>query len=71
MFIAIVKLMTFRIFSMIVIFFDLDINRIDVKTVFLYGFINQLVYVKISKKTKLAKNQNMIYKLLKALYSLK
>lgn len=43
----------------------------DVKTAFLYGLINQLVYVKIPKKIESASNWDMVYKLLKALYGLK
>lgn len=42
-----------------------------VKTTFLYGFINLLVYVDIPKETESASNRDMIYKLLKALYGLK
>ena len=43
----------------------------DVKTVFLYSFINQLVYIKIFKRLKTKANYNMVCKILKALYSLK
>lgn len=43
----------------------------DGKQAFLYGLINQLVYVEISKRTKLAANRDMMCKLLKALYGLK
>lgn len=39
----------------------------DIKTTFLYGLINHLVYLKISKETKIKTNKNIIYKLLKAL----
>lgn len=41
------------------------------KTGFIYGIINQLIYVKIPKVIKTKVNKNMIYKLLKALYGLK
>lgn len=37
--------MVFRVLFAIVVHYDLDINQIDVKTVFLYGLIDQLVYV--------------------------
>lgn len=43
----------------------------DVKIVFLYGLIDQLVYIDILKGSKIEVNRNMIYKLFKALYSLK
>lgn len=63
--------MAFRVFFAITAFFDLDIDQIDVKTTFLYGFINQLVYIEISKDTETKANCNMVCKLLKTLYSLK
>lgn len=43
----------------------------DVKTVFLYGLIDQLMYVDISKCFKIEVNQTMVCKLLKTLYGLK
>ena len=43
----------------------------DVKTAFLYGLIDQLVYVEIPKGTETEANRNMVCKLLKALYGLK
>lgn len=63
--------MAFRVFFIIAAFFDLDINQMKVKTTFLYSFIDQLVYVEIPKGTKSVMNYDIIYKLLKALYSLK
>lgn len=63
--------MVFRVFFAITAFFDLDIDQMNVKTVFLYGFINQLVYIKIFKRTETKANRNMICKLLKVLYGLK
>lgn len=41
------------------------------KIVFLYDLIDKLVYVNISKGSKTKANQNMVYKLLIALYGLK
>lgn len=70
-FAAVVKPMAFRILFAIAAFFDLDIDQIDVKTAFLYGLIDQLVYVEIPKGTESDKNRNMVCKLLKALYGLK
>lgn len=63
--------MTFRVLFTIAAFFDLDINQMDVKTAFLYGLINQLVYIDISKVSKLKTNREMVYKLLKDHYQLK
>lgn len=62
------KLITFRILFTIITFFDLDINQINIKTIFFYGFINQFIYIKILKGTKLEKNQNIVCKLLKDFY---
>lgn len=70
-FAIVVKLMIFRVLFIIVVFYDLDINQIDIKTAFLYGLINQLIYVKLSKKMKTEVNKNIVYKFLKMLYSLK
>lgn len=62
--------MAFRVLFAITAFFNLDIDQIDIKTAFLYGFINQLVYVEISKGIKSKNNLNIVCKLLKALYGL-
>lgn len=43
----------------------------DVKTAFLYGLIDQLIYVEIPKGTETEETKNMVCKLLKALYGLK
>lgn len=63
--------MVFRILFAIAIFYDLDINQIDVKTAFFYSLINQLIYIELPKVIKIEANKNIVYKLLKALYSLK
>lgn len=63
--------MAFRVFFAIAMLFDLDIDQINVKTAFLYGFINQLFYIEISKDIKIKGNCNIICKLLKTLYKLK
>ena len=52
-------------------YYDLDIDQIDVKTAFLYGLIDQLIYVQIPKRSEDATNKGMVCKLLKALYGLK
>lgn len=49
MFVAIVTPMTFKVLFAITAYYNLDINQIDIKTAFLYGLINQLIYVQILK----------------------
>ncbi len=63
--------MAFRILFALAAFFDLDINQMDVKTAFLYGLIDQLIYMQISKGTETEATNNMVCKLLKAFYGLK
>ena len=68
---AVVKPMAFRVLFAIVAFFDLDIDQMDVKTAFLYGLIDQLIYVEIPKGSEDQTNKGKVCKLLKALYGLK
>ena len=70
-FTAVVKPMAFRVLFAIAAYFDLDINQMDVKTAFLYGLIDQLIYVEMPKGTEIEANKDMVCKLLKALYGLK
>lgn len=70
-FAVVVKPIAFCVFFAIVAYYDLDIDQIDVKTAFLYSFIDQLIYVEISRRIETSANKNMIYRLLKALYNLK
>jgi len=44
--------MAFRVLFAIAAYFDLDIDQMDVKTAFLYGLIDQLIYVEIPKGTE-------------------
>lgn len=60
-----------QILFAIVAFFDLDIKQIDIKIAFLYSLIDQLIYVDIPKRFETESNQDMVCKLLKALYNLK
>ncbi len=69
-FAAVVKPMVFRVLFAVAAFFDLDIDQMDIKTAFLYGLINQLVYVDIPKGSETEANRGMVCKLLKALYGL-
>lgn len=43
----------------------------DIKTTFLYGLINQLIYIDILKRLETEANQDMVCKLLKVFYDLK
>ena len=70
-FAAVVKPMAFRVLFAIAEYYDLDIDQMDVKTAFLYGLIDQLIYVEIPKGTETEANKDMVCKLLKALYGLK
>ena len=63
--------MTFRVLFAIAAYFDLDLDQMGVKMAFLYGFIDQLIYVKLPKETKTESTRNMVCKWLKALYGLK
>lgn len=48
--------MVFRVFFAIAVFFDLDIDQMDIKTTFLYSLISQLIYVEMSKSIKTKAN---------------
>ena len=63
--------MVFRVLFAIAVFYNLDIDQMDIKTAFLYGLINKLIYVKLPKGMETKANKNMVYKLLKVLYNLK
>ena len=64
----VVKPMAFRLLFAIAAFYDLDIEQLDVVTAFLYGVIDQLIYVQTPKGYE---TPDMICKLNKALYGLK
>lgn len=55
-----VKSMAFRVLFAIVAYYDLDIDQIDIKTVFLYKLINQLIYVQIPKGSKTNANKEIV-----------
>lgn len=63
--------MTFKLLFAIVVYHNLDTNSMDVKTIFLYIIIDQLVYIQISKSSETSANKRMTCKLLKVLYNLK
>ena len=68
---SVVKPMAFRTLFALAAFFDLDIDQMDVKMAFLYGLIDQLIYIEIPKGTETEATKNMVCKLLKAIYGLK
>ncbi len=70
-FAAVVKSMTFRFLFAIAVYYDLDIDQMDVKTAILHGLIDQFIYVKILKRKETEANKDMVCKVLKALYGLK
>ena len=70
-FAAVVKPMAFRALFAIAAYYNLNIDQMDVKAAFLYGLIDQLIYVEIPKRSKTEANKNMVCRLLKALYCLK
>lgn len=51
-FAAVVKPMAFCALFAIAAFYDLDINQMDVKTAFLHGIIDQLLYVEVPRGYK-------------------
>lgn len=63
--------MILYVFFAIAVFYDLNIDKMNVKIAFFYGLIKQLIYIKISKRSKTKANQDIVYKLLKTLYGLK
>lgn len=63
--------MVFRVSFAIIAFFNLNINQMDIKIAFLYGFINQLIYIDILKSSKTKANWDIVCKVCKALYGLK
>ena len=48
-FAAVVKPVAFRVFFILAAFFDLDIDQMDIKTAFLYGLIDQLIYIEMPR----------------------
>lgn len=55
-FVGVIKPMAFYIYFVVAEFYDLNIDQMDVKTAFLYGLIDQLIYIKISKRSETETN---------------
>lgn len=62
--------MAFHVLFAITAFYNLDIDQMDVKTIFLYGAIDQLLFVEMPKGYY-DEYKGMVCRLNKALYSLK
>ena len=69
-FAAVVKPMAFRALFAIAAFYDLDIEQIDVKTAFLHGIIDQLLYLEVPRGYE-QQWKDQVCLLEKALYGLK
>lgn len=63
--------MAFEVVFAIAVYYNLDIDKIDVKIAFLYDFIDQLIYVETLKRLETKANKDIVCKLLKSLYGLK
>lgn len=48
--------MAFRVLFAIVVYYNLDIDQMNIKTAFLYGIIDQLVYIQILKSSEINTN---------------
>lgn len=59
-FAAVVKPMAFRVLFATAALYDLDIDQMDVKTAFLYGLIDQLIYIEIPKGMETEANKNIV-----------
>lgn len=69
-FAVVIKSIDICIFFAITGFYDLTIDQIDIKMVFLYKDINQLLYVEFPK-SYYKDQEHMVCKLNKVLYDLK
>lgn len=65
------KPMAFRVLFAIAASYNLDVEQMDVKTAFVYGLIDQLIYVDVPKGSEDQATKRKDSKLLKALCGLK
>ena len=70
-FASVVKLISYKLLFVITAANDFEIKQIDVKTAFLYGNINTEIYMEQPKGIRTIRELYKVYKLNKALYSLK
>jgi len=66
--VSVVKLQMYKTLFVLTAHYDLEVNQMNITTAFLYGFINQVVYVELSHSYELF---NKVALLNKALYGLK
>jgi hypothetical protein len=70
-FASVVKPMSYKLLFALTAAYNLKIEQINVKTAFLYGEINVDIYMEQPERFFSKKRPNQVYKLKKALYSLK
>jgi hypothetical protein len=70
-FASVVKPISYKLLFALAAAYDLKIEQINVKTSFLYGEIDVNIYIEQPERFCSKKRPNQVYKLKKALYSLK
>ena len=70
-FTSVIKLISYKLLCAITAANDLKIKQMDVKMAFLYSNINTKIYMEQSKGMGVIRESHKVYKLNKALYSLK
>jgi len=71
LFSPVVRYKTARLLLAIAILEDLDIQSVDVKTTYLYGDLDEKIYMEQPVGFKLPGKENKVWQLRKALYGLK
>jgi len=71
LFSLVVHYKTTRLLLAVAIFENLDIQSVDVKTAYLYGNLDEKIYMEQPEGFKLPGKENKVWRLHKALYSLK
>jgi len=67
----VVKHSSIRILLALVAQYELDLDQLDIKTAFLYGDLDEEIYMSQPMGFKTAEKENMVCKLKKSLYKLK
>lgn len=63
--------MVFKVLFAIAVYYDLEIDQIDVKIAFLYSLIDHLIYIQVPKGSETQAIKEIVCELLKVLYDLK
>ena len=71
MFLPVVKHSSIRTFFSIIVMNDLELEQLDVKTAFLYGELEEEIYMDQSKGYKVPVKKNYVCKSERSLYGLK